>query len=103
MLPNIHMVAVRVVSLIGNIRDVAEPLAVDAGEPVAERLGRGAVEGKPDVGLGLPVVAGLPQPFHHPHGKLCAHRICVADALHELGGLIEANVAQRDGGITAIE
>lgn len=102
-LPNIYMVAVRVVALVGDIRDVTEPLTVDAGESVAERLSRGAVEGKPDVGLGLPVVAGLPQPLHHPHGKLRAHRICVADALHELGGLIEANVAQRDGGVATIE
>lgn len=102
-LTNIYMVAIRIIALVGDIGDVAEPLAVDAGEPVAERFGRGSIEGKPDVGLSFPVVAGLPQPFYHPYGKLGAHRICVADSLHELGGLVEANVAQRDGRITAIE
>lgn len=103
MLPHINVVAVGVVALVGDIRDITKPLTVNAGKPVAQRLGRGAVESKPNIGLLLPVVTGLAKPLHYPHGELSSGRVGVTDTLHHLGGLIQANVAQGDGGVAAVE
>lgn len=102
-LPHINVVAVGVIALVGHIRDIPKPLTVNAGKPVAQRLGRGAVESKPNIGLLLPVVTGLAKPLHYPHGELSSGRVGVTDTLHHLGGLIQANVAQGDGGVAAVE
>ena len=103
LLPHIHMVAVGVVALVGDVGDGAEALLVDAGEAVAQGLGGGAVEGEADIGFGLPVVAGLAQPVHHLQGELGAAGLGVADAGDQLGELIQADVAQGDGGVAAVE
>ena len=58
LLPHIHVVAVGVVSLVGDVRDGPKAFLVNAGEAVTQALGRGAVEGEADVGLRLPVIAG---------------------------------------------
>ena len=102
-LPHIHMVAVGVVALVGDVGDGAEALLVDAGEAVAQGLGGGTVQGKADVGLLLPVVAGLPQAVHHPQGEGLSLRIGVGDPLHQLGHLVQADVAQGDGGVAAVQ
>ena len=102
-LPHVHVITIGIISLVRYIGDRAEALLVDAGEAVAQALGGGAVEGEADVGLLLPVVAGLAQTGHDLLGKLLAAGLGVADALHELGHLVQANVAQGDGGVAAVE
>ena len=102
-LPHVHVIAVGIIALVGYIGDRAEALLVDAGKAVAQALSGGAVESEADVGLGLPVIAGLAQPVHHLQGKLGAAGLGVADAGHQLGHLIESDVAQGDGGVAAVE
>ena len=102
-LPHVHVVAVGVVALVGDVGDGAEALLVDAGEAVAQGLGGGAVEGEADVGLCLPVVAGLAQAVHHLQSELGAARLGVADPLDQLGHFIQADIAQGDGGVAAVE
>lgn len=46
-LPHIHMVAVGVVALVGDVGDGAEALLVDAGEAVAQGLGGVPYRAKP--------------------------------------------------------
>ena len=103
MLTHIDMIAVRVVTLIRNIGHVAELLPVDLGKPVAQALGGGAVQGEAQAGLFLPPVTGIPQVLHHTVGELEAVGIRVADPLHGHGALIQADIAQRNGRVTAIE
>lgn len=102
-LPHINVVAVGVVAFVGHIRDISKPLPVNAGEPVAQGLGRCAVKGEPDISLLLPVIAGLAEPLHDAHSELRSDGVGVADALHDLGGLIQADVAQGDGRVAAIQ
>ena len=102
-LPHVHVITVGIITLVGYVGDRAEALLVDAGEAVAQALRRGAVQGKADVGLGLPVVAGLAQAVHHPQGKFGPAGLGVAHAGHQLGHLVQADIAQGDGGVAAVE
>ena len=102
-LPHIHMVGVGVVALVSDILNGAVLLLVDAGEAVAQALGGGAVEGEAQSGLLLPPVGGLPQVAHHPQGKLLSLGGGVGAALDQLGQLVQADVAQRQGGVAALQ
>ena len=68
--PHVHVIAIGIISLIRHVWYRSEALLVDAGEAVTQGLGGGSVEGKADIGLRLPVVAGLAQPVHHLEGEL---------------------------------
>ncbi len=97
------MVGVGVVPFVGNVFDGAEPFLVNPGKPVAEGFRRSPVQGKAQASLGFPVIAGLAQPFHHPHGEFFPFGGGVAAALHGLGAFVQADVSQAQGGIAAFQ
>ena len=102
-LPHVHVIAVCIITLVSYIWYRPEALLINAGEAVAQGLGGGAVQGKADVGLLLPGVAGGAQPLHHLQGEGLSLRGGLGAALHQLGHLVQADIAQGDGGVAAVE
>src|SRR5699024_918910 len=92
---------VGVVALVGDVLDGAVLLLVDAGKAVAQALGGGAVQSKAQASLLLPPIGGLPQVAHHPQSKLLTLGGGVGAALDQAGQLVQANIAQRQGGVAA--
>ena len=97
---HINVVGVGVVALIGYILDGAEASLVHASEAIAEALGGGAIKAEAQTSFSLPFFAGTAQTIHHAQSKFFALGGGVADALHELGYLVETNITQGNGGIT---
>ena len=97
------MVAVRDVALVGDAGNHAEATLQRLRELVRGRLERRAVEREVDVGLRLPLGALVVHMLHDLHGERRALRLGVAVAGHVLHALVEPRVAERNGGIPAVE
>ena len=100
---HIHMVGVSVVALVGYVLDGTEASLIHASEAVAEALGRGTVEAEAQSGLGLPFFAGPTQTVHNTQREVLTLFRSMAYALHQLSQLIEADIAQGNGGITVLK
>ena len=97
------MVAVGDIVLVGDAGDDAEPLLQTGCELVGGGLQRGAVEGVVHV-LGLfPGLAAVVHVLHDAEGKGLGFGVGVALAGHILDALIQAGVAEADGGVAAVE
>ena len=98
-----HVVAVRDVALVGNAGNHAEATLQRLRELVRGRLERRAVEREVDIGLRLPLGTLVVHVLHDLHGERRALRLGVAVAGHILHALVEPRVAERNGGIPAVE
>ena len=95
------VVAVGDIVLVGNAGDDAEPLLQAGGKLVGGGFQRGAVKGVVDVLGLLPRLAAVVHVLHHAQGKGLCLGVGVALAGHILDALIQAGVAQADGGVAA--
>ena len=95
------VVAVGDIVLVGDAGDDAEPLLQAGGKLVGGGFQRGAVEGVVDVLGLLPRLAAVVHVLHHAQGKGLCLGVGVALAGHILDALIQAGVAQADGGVAA--
>ena len=97
------MVAVGDVALVRHARDDAKTTLQALGELVGRRLKRGTVQREVDIAFGLPLGALVVHALHDGHGKRRALLLGVAVARHVLDALIQASIAQADGGVSAHE
>ena len=102
-LGDVDVVAVGDVALVGDTLDDAEALLQALGKLVGGRLQRGAVEGVVDVLGGLPLLALLVHLLHDGQGEGGGGGIGVTLTGHVLHALVQARVAQGDGGVAAVE
>ena len=97
------MVAVGDIVLVGDAGHDAKPLLEALGELVRRGFQRGAVEGVVDVLGLLPLIALVVHVLHHAQGKGLGTGVGVAAAGHILDALIQAGIAEADGGVAAEE
>ncbi len=97
------MVAVGDIVLVGDAGHDAKPLLETLGELVGRGFQRGAVEGVVDVLGLLPLIALVVHVLHHAQGKGLGTGVGVAAAGHILDALIQAGIAEADGGVAAEE
>ena len=102
-LGDMDVVAVGDIVLIGNAGHDAKPLLQALGELVGGGFQRGAVEGVVHVLGLLPLVALVVHVLHHAQGEGLGTGIGVALAGHILHTLVQAGIAQTDGGVAAEE
>ena len=95
------VVAVGDIVLVGDAGDDAKALLQAGGKLVGGGLQRGAVEGIVDVLGLLPRLAAVVHVLHHAQGKGFGLGVGVALAGHILDALVQAGVAQADGGVAA--
>ena len=100
-LAHVYMIRIGVIALVGDVFDGAEALFIDAGETVAQRFRRRAVQGEAEAAFALPFVRLFAHMAHDAHGELFPFRVRLRHAHHQLGHLVQADVAQRQGGIAA--
>ena len=100
---HVDVVAVGDIALVGDALDDAEPALEALGELVGGGLQRRAVQGEVDVALLLPLPAGVVHVLHHLQGEGGGGGVRVALAGHVLHALVEAGVAQGDGGVAVVE
>ena len=100
---DMDMIGIRNISLVRNARDHAEPLLQALGEFIGRGFQGGTIEAEINIVLGLPGGAGLVHMTHDLQGEGRGGRIGVGFAGHILHALIQPGVAQRDGGIAAVE
>ena len=100
---HVDVVGVGDIVAVGDAGHNAEALLQALGKLVGGGLQRGAVETEINVVLLLPGLAGVIHVLHDVQRKRLGSGIGVALAGHILAALIQARVAQADGGITAVE
>lgn len=88
---------------VGDAGHDAEALLQALGKLVSGGFQRGTVQAEVDVGLRLPLGAGIIHMLHDAQGKGFGGRVGVALAGHILAALIQARITQADGGITAVQ
>ena len=97
------VVAVGDVALVRHARDDAKTTLQALGELVGRRLQRRTVQREVNIAFGLPLGALVVHALHDGHGKGRALLLGVAVARHVLDALIQAGIAQADGGVSAHE
>ena len=97
------MVAVGDVALVRDALDDAEALLQGLGELVGGGLERRAVQRVVDVLGGLPLEALVVHALHDRERERRGLIVGMAVAGHVLDALVEAGIAERDGGVTAVE
>ena len=102
-LRHMDMIAVGDIVFVGDARDKAEPLLQTLGELVGRGLQRRAVERVVDVLGLLPLVTLVVHVLHDAQCKGLCTGIGVAAAGHIFHALIQAGVAEADGGIAAVK
>lgn len=100
---HMDVVGVGDIVAVGDAGYDAEALLQALGKLVGGGFQRGAVQAEVDVGLRLPLGAGIIHMLHDAQGKGLGGRVGVALAGHILAALIQARIAQADGGITAVQ
>ena len=100
---DVDVVAVGDVALVGDALDDAEALLQALGELVGGGLQRRAIEGVVNILGVLPLLALVVHPLHDGQGEGGGGGVGVALAGHKLDALVETGIAQRDGGIAAVE
>ena len=103
LLRHVDVVGVGDIVAVGDAGDDAEPLLQALGKLVGSGLQRGAVQAEIDVALGLPLGAGVVHVLHDFQRKGLGGRVGVAAAGHILAALVQAGVAQADGGVAAVQ
>ena len=103
LLHHMDMVAVGNVILVRHALDDAKPLLEALGKLIGGGLQRGPIQGEVNVLLLLPPLTGVVESLHHFQGKWHGLRIRVRLACHVVHALVQARVAQGDGGVSAVE
>ena len=103
LLGHMDVVGVGDIVAVGDARNDAEALLQALGELVGGGFQRGAVQAEVDVGIGLPLGAGIVHVLHDLQGKGLGSRVGVALAGHILAAFVQARVTQADGGVAAVE
>ena len=103
LLGDVDVVGVGDIALVGDSGDDAEALLKALGELIGGGLQRSSVEGEVDIVGGFPLAALGVHVFHDLKGEGGGLGIGVGLAGHVLHALIEAGVAERNGGVTAVE
>ena len=103
LLGDMDVVGVGDIALVGDAGHHAESVLEALGKLVGGGLQRGAVEGEVDI-VGLsPLIALVVHVLHHLQGEGLGLVIGVGLAGHVLDALVQASVAQGDGGVAAVE
>ena len=103
LLGNMDVVRVGDIVAVGDAGHHAEALLQALGKLVGGGFQRGAVQAEINVVLLLPACAGIVHMLHNVQRKGLGGGVGVALAGHILAALIQARVAQTDGGIAAVE
>ena len=103
LLGHVDMVGVRDIIAVRDARHKPKTLLQALGKLVGRGLQRRAVQAEINVVLVLPLSTGVVHVLHNVKRKRLGGRVGVAFAGHILAALIQARVAQTDGGITAVE
>ena len=103
MLGDVDVVGVRDIVAVSDARHHAETLLQALGELVGRGFQRCAVQAEINIVLVLPLGAGVVHMLHHVQRKGLGGGVGVALAGHILAALIQARIAQADGGIAAVE
>ena len=88
------MVGIRVISLVSHIFNHTIFLLVNPRKAVTERFRRCSVESKSQTRLEFPRLSLVMHVLHDLPRKFPSDRICVADTLHQIRHLINANIAK---------
>ena len=103
LLGHVDMVGVRDIIAVRDARHKPKTLLQALGKLVGRGLQRRAVQAEINVVLVLPLSTGVVHVLHNVQRKRLGGRVGVAFAGHILAALIQARVAQTDGGIAAVE
>ena len=103
MLGDVDVVGVCDIVAVSDARHHAETLLQALGELVGRGFQRCAVQAEINIVLVLPLGAGVIHMLHHVQRKGLSGGVGVALAGHILAALIQARIAQADGGIAAVE
>ena len=103
LLGHVDVVGVRDIIAVRDARHKPKTLLQALGKLVGRGLQRRAVQAEINVVLVLPLSTGVVHVLHNVKRKRLGGRVGVAFAGHILAALIQARVAQTDGGITAVE
>ena len=96
------MVAVRIVSLIGNIFNIAEAGTVFLAEAMGQAFCRCTVQSEADIRFFTPLFNMFVQIIHNTVSKPFSFRRRVRNALGQQGGFIHADIAEGQGCISAV-
>ena len=102
-LGHVNMITVGDIVLVRHIGNQTEPLLQTAGKLISGGLQRRSVQAEINVGFLCPALAGIVQMTHHLQGKRCCLRIGVGFTGHVTCALTESGIAQRKGGVTAVQ
>ena len=102
MLCDVNVIGVGDVALIGDALNHTKALLQTLGKFIGGGLQRRTVEGEIDIALLLPLPAGVVHVLHHLQGEGGGGGVRMALAGHVLHALVEAGVAQGDGGVAVI-
>ena len=103
LLGHVDVVGVGDIVAVGDAGHHAKTLLQALGKLVGGGFQRGAVQAEVDVMLFLPLGAGIVHVLHHVQRKGLGGGVGVALAGHILAALIQACIAQADGGVTAVQ
>ena len=100
--PDVDVIGIGDVVMVGNSGDDAETLLETLGEFLGRGLKRSAIDGVVDVFFSLPFSAGIIEKLHDANAKLFPCSRSVGNAFHVIDTFGESGIAQRNRGI-AIE
>ena len=103
LLGHVDMVGVRDIVAVRDARHKAKTLLQALGKLVGRGLQRRAIQAEINVVLVLPLGTGVVHVLHNVQRKRLGGGVGVALAGHILAALIQARIAQADGGIAAVE